>query len=92
VGESSRWIEGGFEARFAVSRADGRPCNPRARYFVLDLGVNEDGSALDPHAHVAAEAYADSVAAHNAELSADLKRMLGPAGWPPESAQHKDAK
>jgi hypothetical protein len=92
VEERSRWSEGGFEARFVVARADGRPCNPRARYFVLDLGLADDGSPLDPHAHVAAEAYADSVAAHNAELSADLKRMLGPAGWPPESAQHKDAK
>ena len=88
---SSQYADGGFEARFEVRRTSGKPCDPRARYFVLNLGLDDRGNPLDPHAHVAAMNYADSVAAENTQLSDDLKRMLGPAGWPADLAQHADA-
>jgi hypothetical protein len=38
-----RQTQGGFEARFNVTRTDGKPCRPEARYIVLDYSG-------DPHA------------------------------------------
>lgn len=91
----SRYAAGGFSPRFVVSRADGKPCRPSARYMVLD------GSGADPHALLALKVYAASVRAENPELADDLDRMLGYSGgndrvvtggaWPPELAQHRDA-
>lgn len=84
VGEPSRYAVGGFEPRFVVARADGKPCRPEARYFVMD------GSGADPHAVKAIELYAKSVWPENPMLSADLLRLLG-GTWPAELAQHKGA-
>ena len=85
-GENSRYGSGGFSPRFVVTRADGKPCRPGARYFVLDIG------GADPHALAAAKCYADSVRAENPELAADLDAMLAdPAAIPPAMAQHGDA-
>lgn len=81
----SRYRVGGFESRFIVRRADGKPCRPEARYIVLD------GGGADPHAIVAIRAYAEAVRVENPEFAADLDRMLD-GDWPAESAQHVDAK
>lgn len=80
----SRFRQGGFGPRFVVSRTDGKPCRPEARYVVLD------GSGADPHAVKALTVYADSVRADNPQLADDLVRMLG-GEWPPHLAQHADA-
>lgn len=78
------YLEGGLTPRYVVSRADGTPCRPSARYFVLN--INGD----DPHAVKAAREYAESVREFNPELAADLEATLaGPI--PPELAQHADA-
>jgi hypothetical protein len=84
VAETSRYGSGGFSPRFVVTRADGKPCRPGARYMVLD------GSGADPHALKALSAYAESVRAENPELAAGLDRMLG-GDWPKELAQHGTA-
>lgn len=83
--EPSRYIEGGFEPRFVVTRTDGKPCRPDARYIVLD------GSGADPHAVKALREYANSVRSENQNLADDLEYMLD-GNWPAELAQHKDAK
>jgi len=79
------YTEGGFEARFTVTRPDGQPCRPEARYMVLD------GSGADPHAIKAVQVYANSVREENPALAADLDRMLA-GNWPAELAQHANAK
>jgi len=95
-GEKSRFSQGGFAPRFRVSRTDGKPCRPEARYMVLD------GSGADPHAVLALRGYAASVRADNPLLAADLDAMIGLTDgndtrvvtggvWPPEFAQHDDA-
>jgi hypothetical protein len=81
---SSRYQSGGFDPRFVVTRTDGKPCRPGARYMVLD------GSGADPHAAKALKVYAESVRAENPALAGDLDRMLS-GDWPKELAQHKDA-
>lgn len=92
----SRYGSGGFSPRFTVTRTDGKPCRPDARYMVLD------GSGADPHALLALKVYAASVRAENPELADDIDRMIGHTGgndrvvtggtWPAELAQHGDAK
>lgn len=82
---------GGFEPRYVVTRADGGPCNPAARYMVLNLGVGDDGVPLDPHAREAAAVYARSVRPVNPVLADDLERMLRD-GFPRHVAQHRDAR
>lgn len=82
--EPIRYAVGGFSPRFTITRTDGKPCRPEARYFVMD------GSGADPHAVKAIELYAKSVWPENPMLSADLLRLLG-GTWPAELAQHKDA-
>lgn len=84
MSEGSRFSAGGFSPRFLVTRTDGKPCRPSARYMVMD------GSGADPHALAALKVYAESVRHDNHELAADLDRMLG-GDWPKEMAQHKDA-
>jgi hypothetical protein len=82
--EKSRFGEGGFAPRFTVTRTDGKPCRPGARYMVID------GSGADPHGVAALRAYAESVRVENPLLAADLDAMLG-GNWPKEFAQHGDA-
>lgn len=75
----TRQTAGGFEARFTVTRTDGKPCRPEARYIVLDY-------ANDPHAKVAVKAYADSILSENAQMASDLAdALVNPASYP---AQH----
>ena len=67
---------GGFEDRFRVTRTDGEPVRPEARYFVLDY-------AGDIHAREALVAYIWSVKADNPQLAADLSAALEkPEDWP----------
>ena len=74
------YIKGGFEDRFRVTRVDGSPINPKARYLVLDY------SGRDRHAAHAIKAYAASVAGENPKLAADLLAALEtPTNFP---AQH----
>ena len=87
----SGWDRGGWEARYEVRRLDGKPCDPRARYLVLNLGVDERGDPLDPNAHGAADAYAALVAKSNPQFAADLLHHLA-HGVPVELGQHRDAK
>lgn len=78
----TRQTTGGFEPRFIVRRADGKPCRPEARYIVLDY-------AGDPHARVALAEYAVSIEPENPQLAADLlDAMKHPEAWP---AQHENA-
>lgn len=84
MSEASRYGSGGFSPRFVVTRTDGKPCRPEARYMVLD------GSGADPHAVKALGVYADSVRGENPELAADIDKMLAGA-WPADAAQHADA-
>ena len=77
---TSRSATGGFEDRFRVTRTDGSPINPAARYLVLDY------SGRDPHAKAAIAAYADSIESENSQLAADLRDCLvNPQAYP---AQH----
>jgi hypothetical protein len=70
---------GGFEDRFRITRTDGKPCRPDARYLVLDY-------AGDPHADAALRAYADSIEGENPQMAADLRdAMENPQKYP---AQH----
>jgi hypothetical protein len=74
-----RQSAGGFDARFNVTRTDGKPCRPEARYIVLDY-------AGDPHAKKALAVYADSIEAHNPAMAADIRSALvNPELYP---AQH----
>lgn len=84
MAEPSRYAVGGFEPRFVVRRADGKPCRPGARYMVLD------GGGADPHALRALRAYADSVSTENQQLAEQLHDMLD-GDWPASLAQHEDA-
>lgn len=78
--ELSRYAKGGLEPRFVVERADGKPIDPSRRYcLVLDF------SGADPHAIVAAIAYADSVQAENPQLATDIVYALAmPEIAPPQ--------
>ena len=85
MAKASRYGSGGFSPRFTVTRTDGKPCRPEARYMVLD------GSGSDPHAWLALKVYAASVRAENPQLADDLEKMLG-GTWDAANAQHLDAK
>jgi hypothetical protein len=81
---ASRYATGGFESRFLVTRTDGKPCRPDARYIVLDY------SGADPHARLALQVYAACVRAENSQMADDLlKALADPAHGP---AQHADAR
>ena len=76
---TTRATVGGFEDRFRVTRTDGKPCRPEARYLILDY-------ANDPHAKVAVNAYADSIENDNPLMAADLRdALVNPDRYP---AQH----
>lgn len=74
----SRYAKGGLEERFVVERLDGKPIDPDRRYsMVLDF------SGSDPHALVAAEAYAASVQGENEGLAAGIRAAIAdPANAP----------
>ena len=63
------YMRGGLDGRFVVSKAGGEPVSPTADYFPLRLDK-------DPHAKVAAIAYAKSVAQDNSILAWDLLRHV----------------
>lgn len=74
------YTQGGFEDRFCVTRRDGKPISPEARYLILDY------SGRDPHAIEAIRTYYRHCAADNLRLAKDLKMALdNPTAWP---AQH----
>jgi hypothetical protein len=56
---------GGWELKYIITKTNGKPTDPKADYFVLRLDT-------DPHAIVAAKAYAKSVKKINWTLSDDL--------------------
>lgn len=80
--EPTRATTGGLETRFVIERADGKPIDPWRRYsLVLDF------SGADPHAVVAARAYANSIRSVNQKLAEDIELALAnPAAAP---AQHR---
>lgn len=80
----SRATSGGLEARFIVERADGKPIDPSRRYsLVLDF------SGADPHAVIAARAYADSIRPINPQVADDIDvAIANPSAAP---AQHRYA-
>lgn len=74
------FLNGGFEDRFRVTKVDGSPINPAARYLVLDY------SGRDPHAVSAIKVYAESIRSDNPAMSSDLLAALdNPENFP---AQH----
>jgi len=81
----SRYARGGLEPRFIIERADGQPITVSRRYsLVLDF------SGADPHALVAAEAYAASVEAENPALAAGIRAAVADPSSAP--AQHRYAR
>ncbi len=79
----SGFSKGGLEERFIIERTDGAPIPSDRRYsLVLDFSGN------DPHALVAAEAYAASVQQDNPTLASDIRHALSdPARY--ATKQHK---
>jgi hypothetical protein len=79
---SSRYAKGPLEERFIIERADGAPIPSDRRYsLVLDF------SGADPHALVAAEAYAKSVEPENPELAAGIRAAIADPARAPK--QHR---
>jgi hypothetical protein len=75
---ASRYNVGGFEDRYRVTRTDGKPIRPEARYLVLNYA--------EPHSHPAILALADTFEAENPQMAADLRDcIVNPAKYP---AQH----
>lgn len=58
--------EGGWQYKYIVEKVDGSLVDPEAEYFVLRLDK-------DPHARIAALAYADSVETDNSIFTADIR-------------------
>jgi len=63
------YITGGLETRYAITKTDGSPIDPDARYFVLRYDK-------DPSARVALCAYGQNVRAVNPQLADDLLAAL----------------
>ena len=61
------WHDGGISNETSMTIWE--DVDPSATYFVLRLDE-------DPHARIAAQAYADSVRAENAELAKDIENRL----------------
>ncbi len=79
----TRAAEGGFEARFTVTRTDGKAPLPHKRFFILEY------SGDDPFAVEAMRYYASISQARNPQLSKDLlAATYDPAVSP---AQHDNA-
>lgn len=64
----------GLFKKYVIAKADGSPVDPDAVYFVLRLDT-------DPHAEVAAEAYATSIESENSSLAQGLRYMLENKSW-----------
>jgi hypothetical protein len=79
---TSRYSQGPLETRFIIERSDGLPIPSDRRYsMVLDF------SGSDPHAIVAARAYADSVQAENRVLADGIRAALADPSLAPK--QHR---
>ena len=66
----SNWKKGGYETnRYVIMKRNGKPVDPRADYFVLRIDK-------DPHARVAAMAYADSVEKDNGKFADGIRRAV----------------
>lgn len=83
----TRYRNGALAPVFNIERLDGEPIHPSRRYsLVLDF------SGADPHAVVAATAYADSVRPVNPFLADDILAALAdPANAPAQHSQFDDA-
>lgn len=68
---SGSWKDDGLEPeRYIISKANGEPTDPNAKYFVLRYDK-------DPHARRALREYAKSVEGENPQLAADIYDELG---------------
>lgn len=62
--------EGGFDPkRYKIQKADGSPINPEAKHFVLRYDK-------DPHALLALQVYAASIATDNEQYSTELREEI----------------
>jgi len=63
------YLEGGWKReRYIVQKANGKPLDPRAKYFVLRY----DAPGGDPNARAAMRAYAVNVSCVNPRLAKDI--------------------
>lgn len=81
--QQSRSTNGGYEPRFIIERADGKPIPPDRRYMVLSF----DGS--DPEAVDALLRYADLKETTNPQLASDIRKNIAAPAIAP--AQHRYA-
>jgi acetyl-CoA carboxylase beta subunit len=65
----NNYKQGGYVKKYIISKANGKPTDPNADYFVLRLDK-------DPHALKAMITYANSVLEDNEQLSNDIKDKL----------------
>lgn len=63
------YLKGGWQDKYVVLKRSGEPTDPEAIYFVLRLDN-------DPHARVAAAAYAASVMHHNSKFARDIRKKI----------------
>ena len=71
MGKLPGYLEGGYEpGRYVVSKADGSPTDPAAKYMVVRFDK-------DPHAVVACMAYAVSVLPDNVKLHDGILEAIG---------------
>jgi NTP pyrophosphatase (non-canonical NTP hydrolase) len=68
-GDAPGYADGGLDRRYVVTKRDGTPIDPRAKYFVLRYD-------RDPHALAALFTYAASVAEDNKPLADQLLAAL----------------
>ncbi|MCK5606510.1 hypothetical protein KAR91_31700 [Candidatus Pacearchaeota archaeon] len=61
--------KGGWEEKYIIQKANGKPTDEEAQYFVLRFDV-------DPHARIALKAYADSVLNDNPKFAMDIVKQL----------------
>lgn len=66
------YMTGGWRDKYIITKANGNRLAPEAVYFVLRLDA-------DPHARIAAMAYADSVEADNPVLANDISERVDAA-------------
>jgi len=61
------YLKGGWKRKYVIAKANGKPLDPKAKYFVLRY--DSDG---DPNARAAMRAYAVNVQAVNPKLASDI--------------------
>jgi len=67
----------GLKPKYQITHADGTPCDPAAKYFILRLDYHEGCDRKHVAAcRAAARTYAGQIADHLSALSDDLRRML----------------